>query len=104
MRDISTGRHAISAMNNTEIAGVFREIADLLEKQKENWFKIRAYRKAADAIEGQTVAVEQLVAQGRLREIPGVGEAITKKVTELVTTGSLQYYDKLRAEAGEDKK
>ncbi len=91
-------------MNNTEIAGVFREIADLLEKQEENWFKIRAYRKAADSIEGQTVAVEQLVAEGRLREIPGVGEAITKKVTELVTTGSLQYYDKLRAEVGEDTK
>ena len=91
-------------MNNTEIAGVFRNIADLLEKQKENWFKIRAYRKAADSIEGQTVAVEQLVAEGRLREIPGVGEAITKKVTELVTTGSLQYYDKLRAEVGEDRK
>ena len=91
-------------MNNTEIAGVFREIADLLEKQKEDWFKIRAYRKAADSIEGQTVAVEQLVAEGRLREIPGVGEAITKKVTELVTTGSLQYYDKLRAEVGEDTK
>ena len=31
-------------MNNTEIAAVFREIADLLEKKKENWFKIRAYR------------------------------------------------------------
>ncbi len=91
-------------MNNTEIAGVFREIADLLEKQKENWFKIRAYRKAADSIEGQTTAVEQLIAEGRLREIPGVGEAITKKVTELVTAGSLQYYDKLRAEVDEDKK
>jgi DNA polymerase (family 10) len=91
-------------MNNAEIAGVFREIADLLEKQKENWFKIRAYRKAADSIEDQTVAVEQLVAEGRLKEIPGVGEAITKKVTELVTTGSLQYYDKLRADVGEDRK
>jgi DNA polymerase (family 10) len=91
-------------MNNTEIAGVFREIADLLEKQKENWFKIRAYRKAADSIEAQTAAVEQLIAEGRLREIPGVGEAITKKVTELVTTGSLQYYDKLRAEVDKDKK
>jgi len=91
-------------MNNTEIAGVFREIADLLEKQKENWFKIRAYRKAADSIEGQTTAVEQLIAEGRLREIPGAGEAITKKVTELVTTGSLQYYEKLLVEVGEDRK
>ena len=91
-------------MNNKEIAGVFEDIADLLERKKENWFKIRAYRKAADSIEGQTVAVEQLAAEGRLEEIPGVGEAITKKVTELVTTGNLQYYERLKAEVVGDTK
>ena len=88
-------------MDNAEIAGVFRDIANLLEKKKENWFKIRAYRKAADAIEGLTVPVGQLVDEGRLKEISGVGEAITKKITELVTTGSLEYYEKLKAELRE---
>ena len=88
-------------MANAEIAAVFRDIADLLEKKQENWFKIRAYRKAADSIEGLPVPVEQLVTEGRLKEISGVGEAITKKVTELVTTGSLEYYEKLKAELRE---
>ena len=87
-------------MKNTEIAGVFRDIADLLEERKDNWFKIRAYRKAADAIENQPVAVEQLVTDGKLRNITGIGEAIAKKITELVTTGHLQYLERLRAEKG----
>jgi DNA polymerase (family 10) len=90
-------------MNNSEIAAVFWDIADLLQKKKENWFKIRAYRKVADSIEGLSVPVGQLVAEGRLKEIPGVGEAITKKVTELVTTGSLEYYERLKAELREGK-
>ena len=85
-------------MNNKEIAGVFQDIADLLERKKDNWFKIRSYRRAADSIESQSVDVEQLVAEDRLKEIPGVGEAITKKITELVNTGKLDYYEKLKAE------
>jgi DNA polymerase (family 10) len=44
------------------------------------------------------VPVEQLVTENRLNEIPGAGEAITKKITELVTTGRLGFYDKLKAE------
>ncbi len=89
-------------MNNSEIAGVFREIADLLQGRKENWFKIRAYRRAADAIEGLDVPVERLVVGGRLREVPGVGEAITKKITELAATGRLEYLERLKAEASEE--
>ena len=85
-------------MNNKEIARVFQDIADLLEKKKENWFKIRAYRKAADSIGSLTVELEQLVAEDRLKEIPGVGQAITKKITELVNTGKLDYYQKLKGE------
>ena len=86
------------AMKNTEIAKVFRDIADLLQQKKDNWFKIRAYRKAADAIEELPLAVEQLVTENRLKEIPGVGEAINKKITELVNTGRLEYYERLKAE------
>ena len=91
----------VDVMDNAEIAAVFRDIADLLEKKKENWFKIRAYRKAADSIEGLSVPVEQMVTEDSLKEISGVGEAITKKITELVTTGSLEYYERLKAELRE---
>jgi DNA polymerase (family 10) len=89
-------------MTNQEIAAVFREIANLLEKKKENWFKIRAYRKVADEIEKMTVELSRLADEGKLREIPGVGEAIAKKITEMLSTGRLQFLEKLKAEIGVD--
>ena len=88
-------------MTNQQIAAMFRDIARLLEKKKENWFKIRAYRKVADEIEKSSVALSQLAAEGRLREISGVGDAIEKKINEMLDTGKLQFYEKLKAEIGE---
>jgi len=85
-------------VTNAEIAEVFSDIADLLELKGENPFKVRAYRKAVLSIKDLPVEVEQLVNENRLKEIPGVGEAIARKIVELVTTGSLRFYDKLRAE------
>jgi DNA polymerase (family 10) len=85
-------------VNNQQIAAVFADIAQRLELKKDNIFKIRAYRKAARSIEELLVGIEQLAKEGRLREVPGVGEAIAKKITELVTTGKLEYYERLKAE------
>ncbi len=85
-------------MKNSEVAKVFQDIADLLELKGENLFKIRAYQRVVRSIEHLPVEVEQLVAEDRLQEVPGAGEAITKKITELVTTGKLDYYEKLKAE------
>ena len=85
-------------MKNSEIAAVFDDIARMLKLKKDNIFKIRAYQKVARAIEGLPVEVAQLAAENRLGEIPGAGEAITKKITELVTTGRLGYYERLKAE------
>jgi DNA polymerase (family 10) len=85
-------------VNNREIAAVFDDIARMLKLKKENVFKIRAYQKAARSIEGLAVEVARLVDEDRLREVPGVGEAISKKITELVTTGKLGYYERLKAE------
>ena len=90
-------------MKNSEIARVFQDVADLLELKEENQFKIRAYQRVVRSIEHLPVEVEQLVKEDRLKEIPGVGEAITKKITELVTTGHLEYYEKLKAEVAEAK-
>ncbi|MBI4180854.1 MAG: hypothetical protein HY528_02880 [Chloroflexi bacterium] len=91
-------------MTNAEIAAVFTDIAELLKLKKENIFKVRAYQKVADYIKDWPSEVEQLVKEGRLREIPGVGEAIAKKLTELVTSGRLEYYEKLKAEVAEKTK
>jgi DNA polymerase (family 10) len=85
-------------MKNSEIIKVLSDIADLLELKGENQFKIRAYHKVVRSIKYLPVEVEQLVNENRLKEVPGVGEAITKKITELITTGRLGYYEKLRAE------
>jgi DNA polymerase (family 10) len=86
-------------MNNQEIAAIFDDIAQRLLAKKNNIFKIRAYQKVARSIESLPVPVEQLVKENRLNEIPGAGEAITKKLTELVNTGKLEYYEKLKAES-----
>ncbi len=85
-------------MKNAAIAQVFQDMADLLELKEENPFKIRAYQKAARTIEDLPVELGQVKDEGRLREIPGVGEAIAKKITELLETGRLEAYEKLRAE------
>jgi DNA polymerase (family 10) len=85
-------------MTNEEIAFIFTDIAEMLKLKKDNIFKIRAYQKVARSISELTVPVEQLAAENRLDEIPGAGEAITKKITELITTGKLAFYDKLKAE------
>ena len=88
-------------MENSQIVAIFDEVAAMLEKKKENIFKIRAYRKVARAIEGLSEPVEKLVAANRLHEITGVGPAISKKITELVATGRLEYFEKLRKELSE---
>ncbi|RLC62345.1 MAG: DNA polymerase III, partial [Chloroflexi bacterium] len=85
-------------MRNSEVAKVFQDIADLLELKGENPFKIRAYQKVVRAIEHLPVEVEQLVKEDKLKEVPGIGEAINKKIAELVTTGRLDFYEKLKAE------
>jgi DNA polymerase (family 10) len=85
-------------MTNAEISAVFMDIAALLKLKKENIFKIRAYEKVARSIAGLKEPVAKLAAEDRLKEIPGAGEAIVKKLTELVATGRLAFYEKLKAE------
>jgi DNA polymerase (family X) len=85
-------------MTNAEIAAVFEDIARMLRLKKDNPFKVRAYQKVARAISELTEPVQRLAAEGRLKEVPGAGEAITGKLTELVNTGRLGYYEKLKAE------
>lgn len=86
-------------MKNTEIAKVFQDMADLLELKGENPFKIRAYQRAARAIEHLPKELEIMIEEKEdLQNIPGVGEAIAKKITELVNTGKLRIYEELKAE------
>jgi len=88
-------------MKNQIVAGVLYQIADLLDLKGEIFFKTRAYRIAAQAIEVLDEDIEDLVRQDRLREIPGIGEALAKKIKELVETGKLEYFEKLKKEIPE---
>src|SRR5712692_4580756 len=85
-------------MRNEDVVDTLNALADLLEIKGENRFRVNAYRDAARHVEGMSESLETVAAEGRLREIPGVGEAIALKIQELVGTGHLGYYDKLTAE------
>ncbi|MEP6708924.1 MAG: helix-hairpin-helix domain-containing protein, partial [Verrucomicrobiota bacterium] len=85
-------------MNKEQIAGMLETIATLLELKNENPFKIRAYVNAARSIETWGGNLHEFAEQQQLEQIPGIGKAIAAKITELILTGSLKFYDELRAE------
>jgi DNA polymerase (family X) len=84
-------------MDKEKVAEVLVEIGTLLELKGENPFKTRAYGNAARTLEGLSEPLSKLVAEKRLGEIKGIGEALEQKVTELVETGRLKYYEDLKA-------
>lgn len=85
-------------MKSADVGSLLEEIALLLELKGENPFKIRAYTKAARALETLPESLEKIVADERLEEIDGIGKAIAEKITILVTTGKLPYLEALRGE------
>jgi len=75
-------------IHNEDIAAIFDEIADLLELQEANPFRVRAYRNAARNIRGMG-DLAALLAQGKdLTELPGIGEDLAQKIAEILATGS----------------
>src|SRR5271170_5125364 len=84
-------------MDKDKVAEILVEIGMLLELKGENPFKTRAYANGARTIEGLSEPLEKLVVEKRLREIKGIGEALEQKITELVETGKLKYYEELKA-------
>ena len=82
-------------VENIDIARIFEEIADLLEIQGENPYRIRAYRGAARTIETLTVPAASLAADGRLAELPGIGEDLAGKISTILETGTLPLLQEL---------
>jgi len=85
-------------MKNQFVADILYLVANLLDLKGEIFFKTRAYRIAAQTIEALDEDIEKLVNQGRIESIPGVGEALAKKITELVQTGKIEYLERLKKE------
>ncbi len=84
-------------MKNQLVAKILNNIADILELQ-EVQFKPQAYRRAAATIESLPEDVEAVYNQGKLEELPGVGEHLAKKIAEIIQTGKLKYYEILQKE------
>lgn len=86
-------------IHNADIAEVFSEIADLLEIQGGNPFRVRAYRNAARSVGEYAQNVRTMVAQGaNLKAIPAIGDDLALKIQEIVCTGTCSMLTKLRAE------
>lgn len=85
--------------SNDDVAIVFQSIAELLEAQGENPFKIRAYRNAVRTLEELPEPIASIDARGELRKVPGFGEAIAGKTQEILATGTCELYERLKAEA-----
>jgi DNA polymerase (family 10) len=89
-------------MENAQIADIFEEIADLLELQEENQFRVRSYRNAAQAIRNQSGRLEDMVEQGGdVSKIPNIGKSIADKVHEILEKGTCKRLEDLRKQVPE---
>lgn len=86
-------------IHNSDIAGIFSRIADLLDIKGENPFRIRAYQNAARTVGELSRNVAEMVAQEEeLSKLPGIGKDLAGKITEIVRTGSLKFLEELETE------
>ncbi|MEM7819789.1 MAG: DNA polymerase/3'-5' exonuclease PolX [Candidatus Aenigmatarchaeota archaeon] len=82
-------------MKNQIVAKILYEIADLLELKGVE-FKPYAYRRAAQTVESLSKDIEEVYKEGKLEDLPGIGKNIAKKISEIIETGSLKYYEDLK--------
>lgn len=84
------------AMDTARVGQILDEMGTLLELRGENPFRVRAYHNASQALRGLPSDLSEMIADGSLAEVPGIGETILAKITQLVTTGSLPAFDELK--------
>ncbi|MGC4099040.1 MAG: histidinol-phosphatase [Nitrospira sp.] len=82
--------------NNQQLAALFRSMADRLSSQRANPYRVRAYRRAADALLAIAEDVAILAERRELEEIDGIGTDLAKKIEEYLETGTIRAYEELR--------
>ncbi len=85
-------------MNNREVAKIFADVADMLSIRGDIIHRVLSYRKASEAIHELGRDVNQVYAAGELTDIPGIGKTLAEKIEEMLTTGKLEFYEKLAKE------
>src|SRR3954466_453660 len=98
IRVITEAHATMPKANAATVARLLREFGQYSALQGGNPYRAKAYARAADSIAALVVPLDQLVKEGRLTEIPGVGDAIADIVTKLHKTGSHPKLERMRKE------
>jgi len=88
-------------MEKEKVAAIFAALADILDIQGENYHRIRAYRRAAENVAALDRPLEEVWRAGGLEAIPGIGKTLAAKIDELMRSGQLEAYQKLKAQVPE---
>jgi DNA polymerase (family 10) len=88
----------IARASNFAVARLFEDIAQSLELSGDQGHRLRAYRRAARGVAGTPTPLEQLAAEGRLRDIPGVGPSMAALITEFLETGAMRSHQRMVGE------
>ncbi len=84
-------------MKNKKVATILNRITDLLEMNGVD-FRTKVYRRAAHTVEFLSQDIQDVRNEGKLEELPGIGKNLSKKIEEIIDTGSLEYYENLKKE------
>lgn len=85
-------------LSNEAIAAIFDTSADMLQLKGESVHRWSAYRRAAETIRELPRDLSAIAAEGALTDIPGIGKVLAEKISELLETGSLEFYENLKQE------
>jgi len=88
----------MSELSNSDIASIFATVADMLELKGENIHRVLAYRRAAETVGSLPRSLRAVYEEGKLTELPYIGATLAEKIEELLTTGQLEFYNRLADE------
>lgn len=92
------GSSSANVVDNSELARLLQQIADMLEFKNENPFKFRSYQMAAETIGSMGTPIAEIVARGgasELQKIPGIGKTISSQILEILEFGKSSYFEEL---------